>query len=134
MDMKSLASKALGKKRSKDRKKANDLISESSRRNSHSKESMKAPRFMTKKEKEAREAIERKKIEFEEKQKCIKELEKRLNKCKKKFLKKIRCCPKINKIGKIYHHVSEMMSRSMSTQPKKNSNANQESSGEHSII
>ena len=59
--MKSLASKALGKNRSKDRKKANDLISESSRR-TKSKESMKAPRFMTKKEKEAREAIERKKI------------------------------------------------------------------------
>jgi len=44
---------------------------------------MKAPRFMTKKEKEAREAIERKKIEFKEKQKRMKELEKEIEQMQK---------------------------------------------------
>ena len=49
---------------------------------------MKAPRFMTKKEKEAREAIERKKIEFKEKQKRMKELEKEIEQMQKEVFEK----------------------------------------------
>ena len=78
MDLKSLASKAHNKSKSKGRKNANDLQSESSRKNSQGKDSLKAPRFMTKKEKEAREAAEKKKVEFKEKQKRMRELEKEI--------------------------------------------------------